>query len=152
MRFIECLGICHTVIAEHKEYKGNSTLFYNASSPDELALVNGMRHFGFTFRERDLDDNLIIDRKIGDIEEKISYKLLHVIEFNSDRKRMSVIVKTEDDRIMIVCKGADSIINARLREGQEHAKQTNKDLEKYADVGLRTLLIAYKYVDMEFYE
>lgn len=44
----------------------------------------------------------------------LKYKLLHVIEFNSDRKRMSVIVRTEDGRIMIVCKGADSIIHPRL--------------------------------------
>jgi magnesium-transporting ATPase (P-type) len=69
-----------------------------------------MRHFGFAFTDRDIDDNIIIDLK-GKI---VKYKLLHVIEFNSDRKRMSVIVMTEDNRIMIVCKGADSIINARL--------------------------------------
>lgn len=52
-RFIECLGICHTVIAEEKVLKGQNTIVYNASSPDELALVNGMRHFGFFFKERD---------------------------------------------------------------------------------------------------
>jgi len=60
-RFIECLGICHTVISEDKEIKGVLTKVYNASSPDELALVNGMRHFGFAFRDRDVDDNIIID-------------------------------------------------------------------------------------------
>lgn len=38
-----------------------NTKIYNASSPDELALVNGMRHFGFTFRDRDVDDNILID-------------------------------------------------------------------------------------------
>ena len=42
---------------------------------------------------------------------------MNVFEFNSDRKRMSVIVRTPDNRIMIVCKGADSIINARLQAG-----------------------------------
>ena len=60
-RFIECLGICHTVVSEEKKIKGQSVRFYNASSPDELALVNGMRHFGFAFRDRDQDDNMIID-------------------------------------------------------------------------------------------
>jgi hypothetical protein len=34
---------------------------YNASSPDELALVNGMRHLGFAFTERDIDDNIIVE-------------------------------------------------------------------------------------------
>lgn len=83
---------------------------YNASSPDELALVNGMRHFGFFFKDRDEQDNIVIEYK----GKTLKYKLLHVIEFNSDRKRMSVIVRTEDGRIMIVCKGADSIIHPRL--------------------------------------
>ncbi len=71
-----------------------------------------MRHFGFEFKERDEEDNLIIDMKrTGETKR---YKLLHVLEFNSDRKRMSVIVRDADNRVMVVCKGADSIINARL--------------------------------------
>lgn len=53
---------------------------------------------------------------------------------------------------MLVCKGADSIINARLKHNQPHVTQTNADLEKYAEVGLRTLLIAYKYIDEDFYK
>jgi magnesium-transporting ATPase (P-type) len=108
-----------------------------------------MRHFGFAFKERDIDDNIVIDLLHENRERK--YKLLHVIEFNSDRKRMSVIVRTEEGRIMIVCKGADSIINARLLPDQPHAVETNRDLEQYAEVGLRTLLVAYKYVDEDFY-
>ncbi len=40
---------------------GEQCKFYNASSPDELALVNGMRHFGFAFMERDIDDNIVVD-------------------------------------------------------------------------------------------
>jgi magnesium-transporting ATPase (P-type) len=59
-KFIECLGVCHTVISEDKEIKGNRCKVYNASSPDELALVNGMRHFGFAFNDRDVDDNMVI--------------------------------------------------------------------------------------------
>jgi magnesium-transporting ATPase (P-type) len=61
MRFIECLGICHTVISDDKEAKGHKFKVYNASSPDELALVNGMRHLGFAFYDRDIDDNIIVD-------------------------------------------------------------------------------------------
>lgn len=46
-----------------------------------------------------------------------SYKLLNLIEFDSARKRMSVIVRTDDGRILIICKGADSIIEKRLFPG-----------------------------------
>jgi magnesium-transporting ATPase (P-type) len=118
------LGICHTIVSEKKNIKGESVRVYNASSPDELALVNGTRHLGFAFRDRDEEDNLIIDKLFTG--EVLKYKLLNVFEFNSDRKRMSVIVRTPDNRIMIVCKGADSIINARLAPGQESAVETNK--------------------------
>ena len=35
------------------------------------------------------------------------YKLLNLLEFSSSRKRMSVIVRDEDDKIYLLCKGAD---------------------------------------------
>lgn len=35
------------------------------------------------------------------------YKLLNLLEFNSSRKRMSVIVRDEDGQIFLFCKGAD---------------------------------------------
>lgn len=60
MRFVECLGLCHTIVTKEKERNGEKYLEYDASSPDEKALVNGMRHFGFAFQDRDVDDNMII--------------------------------------------------------------------------------------------
>jgi phospholipid-transporting ATPase len=61
---------------------------YNASSPDELALVNAAKFFGVEFMKRD-EDNFVHLNFRG---EMIKYKLLNILEFNSDRKRMSVIV------------------------------------------------------------
>jgi magnesium-transporting ATPase (P-type) len=150
-KYIECLGICHTVIAEEKEDKtGKPFTMYNASSPDELALVNGARHFGFAFKERDDNSNMVIEHtRTGAVSK---YELLNVIEFDSARKRMTVIVRTPDNRVMVVCKGADSIIEKRLRPGQALLKTTNQYLEDYANQGLRTLLICYKYVTDEFYQ
>lgn len=48
--------MCHTVIVENK----NGKLSYNASSPDELALVNGASFFGYVFEQRDDDSNIVI--------------------------------------------------------------------------------------------
>ena len=49
-RFLEALGLCHTVLSEEKTTKsGEKYVVFNASSPDELALVNGARHLGFAF-------------------------------------------------------------------------------------------------------
>ena len=145
-----CLGLCHTVVTDDKEKNGEKYKVYNASSPDELALVNGMRHLGFAFRDNDSDANMIIDHPRTGAESK--YTLLHVIEFNSDRKRMSVIVRDENNRVLIICKGADSIIEKRLAPNQEHLTATKKHVDEYAEVGLRTLLIAYKYVEEDDYK
>jgi phospholipid-transporting ATPase len=99
---LEILAVCHTVIVEEK----NGKLVYNASSPDELALVNAAKYFGHSFKGRDDDNNVILD--VDGME--ITYKLLNVIEFTSARKRMTVIVRTYDNRIKVMCKGADSIL------------------------------------------
>lgn len=42
------------------------------------------------------------------------FKLLNVCEFTSTRKRMSCIFKNEDGEIILMCKGADSVIEDRL--------------------------------------
>lgn len=70
-----------------------------------------------------------------------------MIEFSSDRKRMTVIVRTPDNKIKVLCKGADSIVQARLSNSDlnnEMLKHTVQHLETYASSGLRTLLLAEK--------
>ncbi len=57
-----------------------------------------------------------------------------VLEFNSDRKRMSVIARTPDDRIMLFCKGADSIMYARLAHGQQRMHDTHEHLVSLKNV------------------
>ena len=147
-RFLEALSICHTIIADKKKSpEGESYIDYNASSPDELALVNGARHLGFGFRDRDADENMVVETWDG----VKRYKLLNLIEFDSTRKRMTVIVKTEEDKILVVCKGADSIIEKRLVPGQKVLAKTQKFLDSYAKEGLRTLLIASKEIPEDEY-
>ena len=131
---MEILAVCHTIIVENK--KGN--VVYNASSPDELALVNGAKFFGFNFKGRDDESDLIVENN----GEETKFKLLNLIEFTSTRKRMTVIVRTSDDRILVMCKGADSIITPRLKPNQKILEQTLQYLDQYAKEGLRTLLLA----------
>jgi phospholipid-transporting ATPase len=126
-RFMEILSVCHTVIAEKSKHSTSSDkLTYNASSPDELALVNAAKFFGYSFKGRDEDNNMIVELKnsqedlIMGENVRREYQLLNVIEFNSTRKRMSVIVRNkQDDSIHVMCKGADSIIIPLLRRGQD---------------------------------
>ncbi len=55
-KMMEILSVCHTVVVEDKKGK----LSYNASSPDELALVNGAKYLGYDFVKRDEDENVVI--------------------------------------------------------------------------------------------
>lgn len=55
MIFLAC---CHTIVID--ERKGT----YNAASPDELALVNAAKQFGYEFKGTDDDANLLIYDKI----------------------------------------------------------------------------------------
>ena len=54
IRVLIFLGVCHTIIID--ERKGT----YNAASPDELALVNAAKQFGYEFKGIDKDDNLLV--------------------------------------------------------------------------------------------
>jgi len=135
--FINALAICHTIVVDNK----NGIIQYNASSPDELALTNASRHFGRTFCERDENNNLLILDSFSNTTAK--YEVLDVIEFTSSRKRMSIIVRTPDNRILCITKGADSHIIPRLAKGQDELIQkTQKSLTDFACEGLRTLIIA----------
>lgn len=49
------MGLCHTVIIDR--VKGT----YNAASPDELALINAAKQFGFEFTGEDKDDKYSLD-------------------------------------------------------------------------------------------
>ena len=77
IKYLTHLSICHTVVSDYKEGK----IVYNASSPDELALVNAAKYFGYFFKGRDDDNNIEV---IVNGKSQI-YQLLHVIEFSSDR-------------------------------------------------------------------
>jgi magnesium-transporting ATPase (P-type) len=118
------------------------------SSPDELALVNFAKYCGYEFKGVDRDDHYLIDFE-GSVQK---FKLLHVLEFNSKRKRMSVILR-KDDEILLLTKGADSVIAKRLAASQEEDLKTAfLSLEDYGKEGLRTLMLAQRIVPQEEYE
>ena len=95
---------------------------------------------GFAFTSRDDDNNMVCQAWEGERK----YKLLNVIEFDSTRKRMTVILRTPEKKILVITKGADSIIEKRLKPGQKALIKTKEFLDEFALTGLRTLLIASK--------
>uniref|UniRef100_A0A1I8B4S0 Phospholipid-transporting ATPase n=1 Tax=Meloidogyne hapla TaxID=6305 RepID=A0A1I8B4S0_MELHA len=83
-----------------------------------------------------------------------SFDLLNVLEFTSDRKRMSVILKDKNNKIKLYCKGADNIIFERLSPelNSTHSLEcATLALTDYAEKGYRTLCFAMAEIDSEFY-
>lgn len=147
--FFRALALCHSVLADRPEPTTEPFLInYKAESPDEAALVAAARDAGFPFLGKS-KDTLEIE-VMGQLEK---YTLLKTLEFNSTRKRMSVIVRCPDGRIILYCKGADTVIYERLAKDHDEflKEQTSKDMEMFANTGLRTLCISYRYVDEEEY-
>lgn len=147
--FFRALAICHSVLADRPEPNNKPYLLeYKAESPDEAALVAAARDVGFPFVGK-RKDQLNIE-VMGQAEQ---YTLLQMLEFNSTRKRMSVVVRGPQGQIILYCKGADSVIYQRLREDHdpELKERTLKDMEAFANGGLRTLCIAYRILSDEEY-
>lgn len=60
---------------------------------------------------------------------------------------MSVIVRDPSGRLVLYCKGADSVIYERLADGQDMVRdRTREDMEAFANGGLRTLCVAFRCV------
>ncbi|XP_044236113.1 phospholipid-transporting ATPase IH isoform X1 [Ursus arctos] len=152
--FFRALCLCHTIQVKddddvdgpRKSPDSGKSCVYISSSPDEVALVEGVQRLGFTYLR--LKDNYmeIVNRE-NDVER---FELLEILSFDSVRRRMSVIVKSATGEIYLFCKGADSSIFPRVIEGK--VDQIRARVERNAVEGLRTLCVAYKRLVPEEYE
>jgi len=143
--YLMALAVCHTIITENKD----GEIIYNASSPDELALVNFAKFVGCEYIGMDDEGRMTISFK----NKQHKFKLLQVLEFNSKRKRMSVIVEDEKGQIVLYCKGADSILLELMNKDKNpDIDVTLQHLMEFADEGLRTLLICNRIIPKNEYE
>ncbi|RMX68185.1 hypothetical protein DD238_007664 [Peronospora effusa] len=147
LQFFEHLAVCHTVIPEKLE---SGEVRLSASSPDEQTLVAGAAFAGFKFKSRSVGTAMV--EVLG---ERVTYEVLDVLEFNSTRKRMSVVVRKSSGELLLYTKGADMMIYQRLKDGpamQKLKNITRDHMEKYADDGLRTLALAIKKLDPHWFQ
>ena len=120
----------------------NGVISYQASSPDELALIQGGLQAGLQLKENSTVETVIDNLTQNKLE---TYKVLAEFPFDSTRKRMSKIIQHEG-QIILMCKGADSIILPRCEFFSEESKAEEVDiafeLTNFAKEGLRTLVVA----------
>uniref|UniRef100_A0A4W5PP78 Phospholipid-transporting ATPase n=1 Tax=Hucho hucho TaxID=62062 RepID=A0A4W5PP78_9TELE len=138
---------------------GADELIYEAESPDEAALVHAARAYRCTLQGRSLESLLVELPGMG----SLAVRLLHILPFDSTRKRMSVVVRHPlTNQVVVYTKGADSVIMdlAESPKGAEQSdgrqghirEQTQKHLDNYAREGLRTLCVAKKVQTSTEYE
>lgn len=144
-------------------------IIYEAESPDEAALVKAAHLYGYKLLSRSPDKVTLYIPGEGEV----TYEILHVLPFDSSRKRMSIVVRRQDDSsIVLYCKGADSAVLPKLErtnqqfmadevdagEGAWAAKcgsrgslveETASHLDLYARDGLRTLCMARRVSDTQ---
>ncbi|XP_069583349.1 phospholipid-transporting ATPase IF isoform X3 [Ranitomeya imitator] len=154
--FFKAVSLCHTVQISHDQPDGcgdglrfsngiSSQLEYYASSPDEKALVEASRRMGVAFFGNTGETMEI--KILGKLER---YKLLHVLEFDANRRRMSVIVESPSGEKILFTKGAESAILPNAKNGE--IDRTRLHVDEFALKGLRTLCMAYRKFTPEEYQ
>ncbi|KAK3611098.1 hypothetical protein CHS0354_000105 [Potamilus streckersoni] len=133
-----------------------SKICYEAESPDELALVKAASTYGCCLLKRSAYSVTVELPAEGDVE----FQVLQVLQFDSTRKRMSIIVRHPlNDDIILYTKGADSavlsVLHKKYRTDEElkHiVQQTEEYITSYAMQGLRTLCMGKKTLRVGEYE
>ncbi|XP_073261901.1 phospholipid-transporting ATPase 2 isoform X1 [Populus alba] len=144
VRFLTVMAICNTVIPVQSK---TGAILYKAQSQDEDALVHAAAKL-----------NMVLVCKNGNILElrfntsAIQYEVLETLEFTSDRKRMSVVVRDcQNGKILLLSKGADEAILPYASPGQQ-TRIFNEAVEQYSQLGLRTLCLAWRELKEDEYE
>ncbi|KAK3727238.1 hypothetical protein QZH41_019302, partial [Actinostola sp. cb2023] len=127
-----------------REARKKSAMTYQASSPDEVALVTWTEEVGMALVHRDLT-SMRVKTPSGQV---LVFSVLQIFPFTSESKRMGIIVKEQSTgEITFYMKGADVVMSSIV--------QYNDWLEEECDnmgrEGLRTLVVAKKVLTEEQY-
>ena len=91
--FFEAMALCHDVNTKRGDDGG---LTFQGQSPDEVALVMGVFQIGVKFLKQKIigaDTFYELEHPNG---HKVQWQLMQTLEFSSDRKRMSTVMKNSE--------------------------------------------------------
>ena len=86
---ITCLALCHNVTPTYPDPNDTSSREFQASSPDEVALVKFADTLGMKLMDRD-QQKIVIANTNGVMEQ---YEVLANFPFSSETKRMGIVLK-----------------------------------------------------------
>ena len=152
---VEALALCHNVTpvyeAQEEEGEGpeadqgNTGVTYQASSPDEVALVEWSGNMGLSLAARTLTE-ITLTAPQGTT---LAYDILQVFPFTSETKRMGIIVREKaTGEILFYMKGADTVMMSIV----QYNDWLTEEVDNMSREGLRTLVVARKTLSMEQYQ
>lgn len=142
------MSLCHTVQIDLIDKTK-----YQASSPDEMCFIDFLHNLGIIFEgdKKENSDSVNKSRTINFLSQKKSYEIKQIFEFDSTRKRMSIIVKSDQaGKYLLYCKGADSAVLSKCNVGD--IKTCEAHIKDFGSKGWRTLALAYKQLSQQEYE
>jgi phospholipid-transporting ATPase len=143
--FFRLMAVCNSVFPTRDK---DQVIHYQATSPDELALVDASNKGGFVLLNKESNTLEVLEEARG---KTFHWKILAEIPFSSKRGCMSVIVQhPETGAEVVLSKGSDAKMLKLLVSGPY--SQLHHNLDLFARQGLRTLVMASRTLDHKFYE
>ncbi|ERF69278.1 hypothetical protein EPUS_03982 [Endocarpon pusillum Z07020] len=151
---ILALALCHNVTPTTDEVQGKQITAYQASSPDEIAIVQYTEQVGLRLAHRDRQSIALQSTESNRVVVKV--KILEIFPFTSDSKRMGVIVQfstgledpVDEDEVWFYQKGADTVMSSIVAANDWLDEET----ANMAREGLRTLVVGRKRLSMQQYQ
>nr|CAD7263117.1 unnamed protein product [Timema shepardi] len=129
---------------QHYWQQKQESCVYQASSPDEVALVRWTEEVSLPLVRRDLV-NMHLRTPSGQI---LSFTILQIFPFTSETKRMGIILKEDQSGdITFYLKGADVVMSGIV----QYNDWLEEECGNMAREGLRTLVVAKKSLTEEQY-
>ncbi|TXG49222.1 hypothetical protein EZV62_025097 [Acer yangbiense] len=149
--FFLALAACNTIVPLLIDTSDPNVklIDYQGESPDEQALVYAAATYGFMLIER-TSGHIVIDVQ----GERKRFNVLGLHEFDSDRKRMSVILGYPDKTVRLFVKGADTSMFPVIDEASNKKiiHETEAHLHAYSSLGLRTLVVGMRELNASEFE
>ncbi|WFD43664.1 P-type phospholipid transporter [Malassezia psittaci] len=126
------LALCHNVTPIIDE---DGSVTYQASSPDEVAIVNWTESVGLKLIARDQRSIQLQTLDHG----SLWFEILEIFPFTSERKRMGIVVRDRSSgEVIFYLKGADVVMSRIVTQND----WLDEECGNMAREGLRTLVVA----------
>jgi len=148
------LALCHNVTPSTEEIDGEQITSYQASSPDEIAIVEFTESVGLRLQQRTREKIVLQSTKTNKIV--MTASILEIFPFTSDSKRMGIVVRLHSsipeysiaDDLVFLQKGADTVMSSIVAAND----WLNEETANMAREGLRTLVVGRRKLSQQQYD